>query len=271
MGTAEIVSIDNPVSHESEIVPSVVKSAGRVLQILEFFDEIQRGACVSEISRFLRYPQSSTSVLLRSLVSMGYLLHDRHKRTYYPTRRVSLLGNWVDRSLVQQGTLLEMAEDLARGSQQTVVMATANGLYAQYIYIHRARAGAEEPETLSIGMLRPIAQTAVGRALLSAYDDNHLGKILRRINAERRANDELIDIPAFLTDIHHGRRRGYFVGAGAGKLKAGIATTLDRNWQQLVIALEGAPDQISGQEEELSFLLRNHATGYHTKTMLMSA
>src|SRR5690606_38656604 len=92
---------------------SVVKSAGRALQILEYFDAVQREASVSEISRALHCPQSSTSVLLRSLVHLGYLQNDRYRRTYYPTRRVSLLGNWVDPAIVQQGTLLMHADALA--------------------------------------------------------------------------------------------------------------------------------------------------------------
>lgn len=57
------------------IPPSVVKSAGRVLQILEFFDDVKREANVVEICRALGYPQSSTSVLLRSLVQLGYLAY----------------------------------------------------------------------------------------------------------------------------------------------------------------------------------------------------
>ena len=42
-----------------------VKSAIPVFEVLEFFDEIQRGASLGEIARRLGYPVSSTSMLLR--------------------------------------------------------------------------------------------------------------------------------------------------------------------------------------------------------------
>src|SRR3546814_3353376 len=87
---------------------SVVKAAGLVLRILEYFDSVQREACVSVISRTLKWPQSSTSVLLKSLVSLGYLQNDRFRRTYRPTHRVCLLGNWVDPALVRKGELLKI-------------------------------------------------------------------------------------------------------------------------------------------------------------------
>lgn len=228
----------------------VVKSAGRALQILEFFDGIQREAAVSEISRALNYPQSSTSVLLRSLVSMGYLQQDRLRRTYVPTRRVCLLGNWVDPALIQQGALLDIVEELAIKSGQTVVMVTANGLFAQYIYATRHGGGAKP----SIGSLRPIASSAVGCALLSNYDDTQLARILRRINSEREEGEEPIQIAEFIETLRASRARGFFRGAGAEPGLSGIAMVVDRARQLLVLGIEGDPDHIEGCDSRLSML-----------------
>jgi len=55
---------------------SVVKSAGRVLQIMAFFDGIQRAANAQEICATLRYPQSSVSLLLHSMLEMGFPRHE---------------------------------------------------------------------------------------------------------------------------------------------------------------------------------------------------
>ena len=60
----------------------VVKSAGRVLQILEFFDDVRREASVIEICTTLGYPQSSTSALLHSLVVMGFLSYNPATRAW---------------------------------------------------------------------------------------------------------------------------------------------------------------------------------------------
>src|SRR3546814_7186331 len=136
MGEANAIAMSTR-SASSE--PSVVKSAGRVLRILEYFDSVQREACVSEISRSLKWPQSSTSVLLKSLVSLAYLQNDRFRRTHRPTRRVCLLANWVDPALVRPGELLMQADELARRTQKTVIISKMNCPTGQPNYLNRSK------------------------------------------------------------------------------------------------------------------------------------
>lgn len=252
MGFAQINSTmaNEPVS-DARVLGPVVKSAGRALQILEFFDTVQREACVSEISRALAYPQSSTSVLLRSLVTMGYLLHDRSARSYYPTRRVSLLGSWVDPSLIQQGQLLEFVEELSRRSEQRVVMATANGLFAQYIYVSRDQDLQGSAPPVAIGALRSLAQTAVGMALLATFDEPRAAGTLRRINAERSEDEPPIPVCEIMEQLAEGRKRGYFSGGGASERDAGIAVIASRERQLLVLGMEGNADEIARCESRL--------------------
>jgi len=80
-------------------MPRVVKSAVRVLEVLELFDRLQREASVGEVARELGYPVSSTSMLLGSLLERGYLRHGPDQRTYFPTPRVTLLGAWIEPQL----------------------------------------------------------------------------------------------------------------------------------------------------------------------------
>lgn len=215
---------------------SVVKSAGRALHILEYFDSVQREACVSEISRALGCPQSSTSVLLRSLVHLGYLQNDRYRRTYYPTRRVSLLGNWVDPTIVRQGELLMHADAVAVRTGQTVVIGTINGLHAQYIYVNRPQRGASEDQC--IGLHRALARTALGKALLARHDDKHVSQLTWRINGERAEHEPLIHAPTLLAELQLGRQRGWFAGEGADSSWTGVAVTLDRKEQWLAVGIE---------------------------------
>ena len=68
---------------------SVIKSAQRVLAILEYFKERQRSATVGDIAGALRLPQSSVSMLVKSLVSLGYLEHGEKSRLLRPSYRVA--------------------------------------------------------------------------------------------------------------------------------------------------------------------------------------
>ena len=98
----------------------VVKSAARTLQVLEFFDEVRASASVMEVSRALSYPQSSTSGLLKSLVTLGYLSYDPYARLYTPTHRVTLLGSWIEAPVLRQ--IVQLMEDLGRQTGETIML-----------------------------------------------------------------------------------------------------------------------------------------------------
>lgn len=236
-------------TNERPLSANVVKSAGRAIQILEFFDLVQREATVSDVSTSLGYPQSSTSVLLRSLVAMGYLHHNRFKRTYMPTRRVSLLGNWLDASVVQQGSLLELVEGICLEAGETTVLAIMNALHVQYIYVQQS--ATEHSTHIVVGSLRELGRTAAGAALLSVFDDAYIGRLLRRANAERSPHERPIDAPAFMASITRGRKSGYFVGRGSGEGDSSIAAIIDRNkdGELLALAVEGPEGRLESRTD----------------------
>ena len=72
-----------------------VKSARRVLEILERFEAEKRPLGVSEIAQVLGYPLSSTSMLLNTLARLGYLNLDPASRKFAPTMSVAMLGDWI--------------------------------------------------------------------------------------------------------------------------------------------------------------------------------
>ena len=59
---------------------SAVKSAARTLQVLELFSERRCPLQLHDIHFALKYPQSSTTNLLESMVMLGYLNYRRVTR-----------------------------------------------------------------------------------------------------------------------------------------------------------------------------------------------
>src|SRR4051812_27531129 len=105
----------------------LVKSAVRVLEVFELFERERRPCALNEICAALDYPQSSGTVLLKSLVSRGYLSYDRSARTYFPSLRLASLGEWVGPALFgQDGTIFEVLRDLHRATGETVSIALHN-------------------------------------------------------------------------------------------------------------------------------------------------
>lgn len=234
----------------------LVKSAGRVLEILEFFDDFQRPATVMEVAVALGYPQSSTSALLRSLVATGYLTFDSAKRTYITSSRVALLGSWLNSPFFAEGVLISLMKDLNELTGDTVVLATRNGLYAQYIHVIQATSPARLH--LTLGTVRPLAASGAGYAILSTMSDAEVTRIVMRINAEAPEGQPLIKVRELLAELAQVRARGYAFTVDKVTRGGGImAVPLPRMSGQplMVIGVGGISEVMSQRESELSDIL----------------
>ena len=79
------------------------KIANRVIEVLDFFDDVHSEATVMDIVRRYNRPQSSTSELLSSLVNLGLLYKDPVSRSYSPTPRAALLGSTTQPDIIRDG------------------------------------------------------------------------------------------------------------------------------------------------------------------------
>ena len=159
-----------------------VKSAERTLAIFEMFSVQQAPMTVGQIARTLDIPQPSTTMLLRNLVRLGYLEHNRADRTYLPTVRVMLLGSWIHRKFHLENDIERHLDALVEQCGETVLLGLQNSLYCQYVC-------AQVPDVsgsmdIQSGMLRPLTRTALGRVLLSMKSDAEIELLVRRSNAE---------------------------------------------------------------------------------------
>ena len=238
----------------------VVKSAGRVLAILEYFDDIQRPAHVVEIAETLKLPQSSTSALLRSLAAVGYLHCNRDARTYVPSCRVALLGNWVNGSLFTEGAVQRCMKELQSKCGTSVILAVRNGVWSQYIHV--LQAASMKRLHVPRGALRPIGASGTGYAILGSLPDAEVRKLAHRINAEARLGKSDIapvDTEQLLGIVAEVRRLGYSYTADlvtmGGALLAMPLPVMDRG-QTLVMGLAGSSHSFQERRDELVSLMR---------------
>lgn len=244
-----------------------VKSAARVLQILEFFDEIQRDARVAEIAERLSFPQSSTSILLRSLVDLGYMDYLPDSRSFLPSPRVTLLGTWLDKGPVRNGSLIRMLEEISRATGDTVIIAARSGVYSQYIHVLQARSAMRfhVPQ----GSRRLAVWSATGFTLLAGSDDRDIRALCARTNAEANETQPRVEIKAVLANIDQARRDGYFfsrglVTPGAGSIAVPLPQGIDGHNRALTVAVSGVLDEIARREQDIVALLRNVIQRYLT-------
>lgn len=176
-----------------------IKSAHRVLEILEYFDQDHPTATVMDMARNLSYPQSSTSELLRCLTKLGYLHYNRFRRTYSPTARVALLGAWVKPSLFRHGTLLNAVDALAEQSHETVVVSSASNYVVNHLHVVLG----ETSRSISIhaGDVASLLHSAQGKLLLSSYTNEQIRSVVHRLNAEEADLSRHVKISEFLEEL----------------------------------------------------------------------
>lgn len=234
----------------------IVKSAGRVFAVLEYFADVMRPASAVEIRTHLGLPASSTSALLGSLVDLGYLHYDPRRRVYHPTIRVGFLGDWVEAG----GSMRRLLEDLKRETHQLVVLGARCQLNAQYIQVVRA----SHSRPVRCGTLAPLTRTAVGLVLMSKLADADIGRLVTRINAaetpgQRVPRSQLID------KIHAVREDGFAfcygqVTPGVGAVGMPLPSSHDQ--PPIVLAVSGSGERFVEQRDDIVGAMRERIQRY---------
>ncbi len=244
---------------------SLVKSAGRALQVLEFFDEVQREARVAEIADALGYPQSSTSVLLKCLTQLGHLDYDPVSRTFLPTPRVTLLGTWLDKGPVRNGTLTRMLEEISCKTGDTVILAARNGIYSHYVHVIQASRAMRFH--VPRGSRRLVVWSATGFALLSGASADEIRALVLRTNAEASGERPPIDLRRVQSHVQRGRDEGHvfskgLVTPGAGSIAVPLPSGIDRRERPLAVAVSGPLDDFIRREHAIVDMIRDALRRY---------
>ncbi|HEY4318883.1 MAG TPA: IclR family transcriptional regulator C-terminal domain-containing protein [Herbaspirillum sp.] len=234
-----------------------VKSAKRLIDLLEYFADRRASATAAEITADLDLPQSSTSILLRSLVQNGYLSFEPQSRKYKPTIRVSLLGSWLLNDASQQVSPLSIMEALHRATGDTIVLGAQTGNQVNYIHVLQATTAIRL--YIKPGSSRPICLTGIGRALLATQNDRKISAIIRQINAERKPDDPVLQETEIFTALRSGRRAGYHVSWGSATPGAAVISMLlpaIDDHPRLALGIGGPIDRIRQHETEYVALMR---------------
>jgi len=234
-----------------------IKSAHRVLEILEYFDQDRRHATVMDMSRTLSYPQSSTSELLRCLTRLGYLHYNRFRRTYSPTARVALLGAWVNPSLFRGGPVLSAIDHVARLIGETVVLSTSANYHVQHLHVIHSQN--ENGVEAHVGDTLPVLHSPQGKLILSSYKSEHIRSAVHRLNAEEPDPDRHVRMADIMAELVALRETGWVVSYeadGTGSVSALLPAR--RGMDRLVISVLAAADVIRARSAEIVEAVLSH-------------
>ncbi len=179
---------------------------------------------VCDLVAALDAPQSSVSMLLKTMVSDGYLDFSAETREYCPSLRVANLCGWVSQLPDRPNAIDEAMQNLARQTGETAILGRLDGIQVQYVaVVHSRRAlnvaavsGAKLPPHLS----------AIGIVLMGAIDNERVRLLLRHHNAEFGLGCNAAHIEKTLAEVRLARELGHYQSASMANPGQGVIASL---------------------------------------------
>jgi IclR family KDG regulon transcriptional repressor len=174
-------------SKDQDKQPATVKSADRVLDIFELFAEVQESMSLTEISRSLNMPASSTYKLLKNMHARGYLETDRHEKMFYLGHKIFEIGTRYVQKTNLAVEFQQVAERIVDEVNESVFLSIRNG--DKVLYIGEKQSSHPIRFVSHLGMKLPLHATAMGKVLLSSmnseeaeqlYSNEELGSLTER-------------------------------------------------------------------------------------------
>ena len=184
-----------------------VKSAQRVLDILQMFAADPTPAPLGEIARLLKLPKSSCLALLQTLEGSGYLYQLRGG-LYYPTQRWLADATRIssrDQVLRRVRPVLEALRD---ETGETLLFAKRVGMQALYLDIAESRQITRY--TAEIGQSKPLHCSASGHALLGGMEEEAREALIRRLPLPRMTEHTVGTRAQLGARIAAGAARGWY-------------------------------------------------------------
>jgi DNA-binding IclR family transcriptional regulator len=225
----------------------LVKSAARALEILEVFASEQRRLNSAQLGAILGYPKSSLSVLLKSLVAQGYLSSGGSENEYFPTLKLTRLGDWIPSALLGSEELLPMLRQLRDKTGETVTLTIASDLHMRCLH---ALIGTH-PISLQVeeGVSFPIMGTAIGTMHLATRTAAQTDAFFARWLKQHPGQQALIE--AEKGAIALARKSGFaaafdIILPDTGAIAIPIMT--QANGEVMIVAVAGLNHRIHSQE-----------------------
>jgi DNA-binding IclR family transcriptional regulator len=237
------------VSIESD---DVVKSVGRVFEVLELLDRTRLPLSATDIERKLGYPQSSTLALLKSMVKLGYLSFDRLERRYLPTMRVAFLGQWVETAFHGEGRLAALLDELSTTTTETINLSCQNDLHMQFTHVRLST----QSLILNVrpGTLAPLFRSAIGLTALSEQSDAAIRRMFERYDRRSRSRTEKVELDVVLKRVRRIRTLGYCAGYDLYLPGVGAIAWLLRaetGSHSIVLSIGGPSERIKAHEASI--------------------
>ncbi|MGN6658033.1 MAG: IclR family transcriptional regulator [Achromobacter mucicolens] len=185
-----------------------VKTAARVLDVLNLFAEEQKPLLYSEIATQMQIPLSSCHGLLKTMVARGYLYEIGKKHGYYPTQKLIHVATLICRNDPLNDVIEPVLERVRDLTGETALLAKLADDKVVYLIV------AESKQTIRFshqpGGFKAVHATSSGKALLSVLSPEERQKWFKAYGGFTAFTDRTITTrAAFDSDLQAGVARGW--------------------------------------------------------------
>jgi len=188
-----------------------VKSATRVLDLLELLESLRAPIGVSEVARRLQIPKSSASMLLSTLERRNYAVCDAERRyALHPMFR-GKSRSWVGgfRALLLQAARAAM-ERLAQSTGETLFLAVPRGDH-ELEFVAKVVSPQEVRVDVELYTPRPLHAISLGLVILAFQSEERIEAFLKSGRLQRFTPKTICDPDELRRELMAIRRRGYAI------------------------------------------------------------
>lgn len=182
----------------------------RAFAIFRAFQNAKRPLGVSDLMGALDCPKSSLNLILKGLVSLGFLNHDARHRTYFPSLSFQHLGDWILDSLTQGANVREIARGLRNAVEETVLVSAKVDTFLEVTIVESS--SKVIALQVSEGTRLDLWSSAVGCGFLMSQTDAEIKRLYKSGKTTMNDRPALDDV---MRRVKKARANGYALSFGA--------------------------------------------------------
>ncbi len=182
------------------VAPTAVKSADRVLDVLELFVATRRSLSHSEIASELNIPKSSLTQLLRNLEGRGYVVFTPGANTYAPGPAIAKLASALRVSFDIASIAQPIIDMVAKRVQETTSVSVLRGAEVERIATANAL---QRPLRywMTVGERMPLHATSAGKAIMAFLPTKDRDDIIAALPMSKTTSKTIGSVAAFKSEL----------------------------------------------------------------------
>lgn len=246
---------DKPIPRQASKETNV-KTALRVIEIIEIYAKECRPLALSELAKLLNAPMSSCLALIRTLVSLGYLYETNRRAGYYPTGRLLAMAQKISAADPILERIYPSLEELRNITNETVVIGKLHN-NQKVLYLEVLPSANPIHYVAMAGEQKEINANSLGKALFSTLDEDEKEEVLNHLPFHAFNTKTIAGKTAFLADIEQSLQRGWFGNFGESIPDVGaLAWPVKLSGSYYAISIAGPLYRIQANLEDFAQKLR---------------